>query len=102
MEALLGAVLGLLVGAGAAHMHPRVDPGWPLGALAGLLGGLAGQHWWGPTFTPMLEDQTLAGAVAGGAVGGLIVAPLVGLAVTLLRDYLRRRRLTSGPVSLDD
>lgn len=102
MESMLGAMLGLIVGAAATRTHPRVNPGLPVGMLAGLLGGLAGQAWWGPGFTQLLENQSLAGAVAGGALGGLVFAPVVGLAVTLLRDYLRRRRLQGGPTSRDD
>lgn len=102
MEALLGAVLGLIVGGAATRTHPRVNPGVLIGMLAGLLGGLLGQHWWGPAFTDLLVGQTLAGAVAAGALGGLVFAPLVGLAVTLLRGYLRQRRLANGPLSRDD
>lgn len=91
MEVLLGAVLGLIVGGAATRTHPRVNPGLPLGLLAGLLGGIVGQHWWGPQLTPLLEDQTLAGAVAGGTLGGLIFAPLVGVAMTVLRRHLASR-----------
>lgn len=102
METLAGAVLGLIVGGAATRTHPRVNPGLPLGILAGLLGGLAGQSWWGPALTEVLVGHTLAGAVAAGALGGLILAPLIGLAVTLVRDYLKRWRLPSEPVSPDD
>ena len=102
MEAMLGAVMGLIVGVAATRTHPRVNPGWPVGALAGLLGGLLGRHWWGTPLTEVLENQPLASAVAGGALGGLIFAPLIGLTLTLLRDYFRRRRLTSGPAPRDD
>lgn len=102
METLAGAVLGLIVGGAATRTHPRVNPGLVMGVLAGLLGGLLGQHWWGASLASLLEDHTLAGAVAGGALGGLIFAPLIGLAVTLLRDYLRRRRLASAPIPRDD
>lgn len=95
MEAMLGAMLGLIVGGAATRTHPRVNPGLPLGILAGLLGGLAGQSWWGPALTEVLVGQPLAGAVAAGALGGLVFAPLMGLAVTLLKDYLASRRRAS-------
>lgn len=96
MEVLLGAVMGLIVGASATRTHPRVDPGLPLGMLAGLIGGLLGQHWAGGPLTSLLAEQTLAGAAAGGTLGGLVIAPLAGVVVTLTRDRHRRARLARG------
>lgn len=102
METLAGAVLGLIVGGAATRTHPRVDPGLPLGILAGLLGGLLGQYWWGASLSSILVEQTLAGAVAAGALGGLLIAPVVGVGVNILRDYLKQSRVPSEPVSPDD
>ncbi len=100
MEVMLAALMGLLVGGASTRSHPSVNPGPAFGALVGLVAGLLGRAWFEPSLTPMLADQELAGAVAGATIGGLLLAPLMGIAVKALRR-LWVARSASRPASDD-
>lgn len=91
MELMLGALMGLLVGGAATRSHPRVNPGLAVGALIGLLAGMLGRAWFGPSLTSVLADHVLAGAIAGGALGGVIFAPLMGMGAKALGRYWANR-----------
>ncbi len=91
MGTMLGALLGLVLGWGASRLHPYVYAGQLVAAIAGLVGGLLGRAVLASTFTPMLADAPLAGAAAGGAIGGLILAPLAGFGVRMVLRRLASR-----------
>ncbi len=80
METIIAVALGLITGSGAAKTHPRVDGGFAINALAGMLGGLIGSATLSDRFTSLLSDAPLAGAAAGGAVGGIVLAVATGIA----------------------
>ncbi|WP_062077293.1 hypothetical protein [Demequina globuliformis] len=96
MEELVPWVVGLLTGSTAARVHPYVNPGWIVAALVGALGGWLGQVWWGDAFTRWLWDHELAGAIAGAAVGGIVLVAVTGAGFTLWRWWQARQRADAG------
>lgn len=88
MELLVTLAVGAMLGCGVAKTHPLVNAGAVIGAAAGVVGAWLGARALGGAFAPALSDHDFAAAIAGGAVGALILSAVVGAAVVALK---RRR-----------
>ena len=97
METWLGVVLGLITGIGVTSVHPAIDPGRWIAAVAGVLGGWAGASWWGADLAAHVSGHSYAGAAIGGAIGGFALALLVGIGIGIWRRSARRSAAHDRP-----
>ncbi|WP_061961339.1 hypothetical protein [Demequina flava] len=82
METMALIAVGIMLGTTASRVHPTVNPGLLIAAIAGAIGGPAGAHWWGATFADPLGDHMMAGELAGAGVGGIVFGVAAGLLKT--------------------
>jgi len=96
MDPLVSAVVGALVGYGAAHLHARIDGGWWLNLIAGALGGLLGAAWWTDGWVATFGDSDLAARAVAGAAGGAVVAISAGIVRNIVRWRVTSSRRIPG------